>query len=87
MGLDSVELVMAIEEEFDIELSNEVVSTILTVRHLRDAVATELARLHRPVENPDALFEKLRDMIAKQAGIQPDRVVLDAEIVRDLRID
>ncbi|MCI0430870.1 MAG: hypothetical protein L0210_10065 [Rhodospirillales bacterium] len=78
---------MAIEEEFDIELSNEVVSTILTVRHLRDAVATELARLHRPVENPDALFEKLRDMIAKQAGIQPDRVVLDAEIVRDLRID
>lgn len=87
MGLDSVELVMAIEEEFDIELSNEVVSTILTVRHLRDAIATELARLHRPVENPDALFEKLRDMIAKQAGIQPDRVVLDAEIVRDLRID
>ena len=41
MGLDTVELVMAFEEEFDVEISNEAAEGILSVRNVRDFVLSE----------------------------------------------
>ena len=59
MGLDSVELVLAIEEDFQIEISNEVTARVLSVRHMRDLIVDELRRVGREA-NPDAVFSRLR---------------------------
>jgi acyl carrier protein len=44
MGLDTVELVMAVEEYFDIEIPDEVASTLDTVGLLHRFVVAELQR-------------------------------------------
>ena len=86
MGLDSVELVMAIEEDFQIEIPNEAVGKIASVRHMRDLVVAELRRLGREAD-PDVVFARLRGIIIEQLGVRSSQVVLDAEFVRDLRAD
>ena len=45
MGLDSldiVELVMAIEEKFDVNISDDEAEQIITVQHAHDVIATHL---------------------------------------------
>ncbi len=86
MGLDSVALVLAVEEDFQIDIPNEAGEKMLSVRHMRDFVVAELRRLGREAD-PDAVFLRLREIIVAQLGVKPSEVVLDAEFVRDLRID
>ncbi|OCR01142.1 acyl carrier protein [Oscillatoriales cyanobacterium USR001] len=43
-SLDTVELVMALEEEFDIEIPDEVAENILTVQAAVDHIDKELAK-------------------------------------------
>jgi len=86
MGLDSVELVLAVEEDFRIEIPNEAAEKMLSVRHMRDFIVAELRRVGREVD-ADAVFALLRGIIIEQLAVKPSEVVLDAEFVRDLRID
>ena len=87
MGLDTVELVMAVEEHFGIEIPNDVASELTTVGRLLDFVVSELQRLrHQPVDT-GAIFTELRDLICEQAGVTPEQVVLEASFVDDLRMD
>ena len=85
MGLDSVELVLAVEEHFQIDIPNEAAAKIQTVRHMRDFIVAELRRRGREAD-PDAVFARLREIIVEQLPFEPSEVVLDAEFVRDLRI-
>jgi acyl carrier protein len=86
MGLDSVELVMALEEDFQIEVSASIAETFVTVRDMRDFITAELTRLGK-ANDPDAIFVRLREIIVRQSGVAQARVELDSEIVRDLGID
>lgn len=43
-SLDTVEIVMAVEEEFNIELSEEEAETITTVKQMCDAIATKAGK-------------------------------------------
>ncbi len=51
MGLDTVELIMAIEEEFDLEISDEDAEKLVTVGAIHDYVC---AKLVERGPNPDA---------------------------------
>lgn len=42
-SLDSIEIVMALEDEFDIDMPDEEIDTLLTVQNAVDAVARLLA--------------------------------------------
>lgn len=87
MGLDAVELVLSVEELFDIEIPNEQAEHLETVGKLHEFVVSELHRLGRSNINPDIVFDELRVAIVAQLGVEPEQVVPSAYFVRDLGID
>ena len=82
MGLDGVELLVAIEKEYAISFSDDEAVAIRTVADLRDAI-------HRkaPANSPEAIYERLRRFLIEDFGCAPDDVVPSARIVADLGID
>ena len=87
MGLDTVELVLAVEQVFNIEISAEVAAKITTVVELHEYVVAELTRLDRQNINPDITYDLLRNVICYQLGIKPELVVPNARFVQDLGAD
>ena len=87
MGLDSVEIILAVEEEFGLEIPDAEAARMITVGDLHAFVVVELRRLGRPDVDADAIFERLRGIICREVGIQPDAVVLTARFVKDLGVD
>lgn len=85
MGLDTVELVMALEEEFGIEIPNEDAARLETVGEIADYI---LARL-TPNESidPAALWTRVKSTVVHQLGVKPERVTRDASVVKDLGAD
>jgi acyl carrier protein len=86
MGLDTVELVLATEKHFDIEIPDRVAETLTTVGHLHGFVVAGLERAARP-RDAAAVFTELRQLICDQAGIAPEQVVPQARFVQDLFMD
>lgn len=86
MGLDSVELVMAFEDEFEIEFSNEVAARIRGVRDVVDHVATQLAAQGRPRDR-DLVLAMVLVITADQIGVPLDRLSEDTQFVADLGLD
>ena len=87
MGLDTVELVFAVEREFDIEIPDAAAEKLATVGALHEFVVAELTRLGRADVSREALFELLRDLICAQLGVAPEAVVPSARFVEDLDAD
>jgi acyl carrier protein len=87
MGLDSVELVMKVEEHFDITIPDDQASQLTTVGKLHAWVVGELSRLNRGKIDSTTVFDELRELICDQLSISPDRVVPGARFVQDLDID
>jgi acyl carrier protein len=87
MGLDTVELVMAVEEHFEIEIPDEIAATLDTVGLLHRYLVSVLQRKRLLRVDETAVFSELRDIICKQTGIAPERIVPDASFVKDLRLD
>ncbi len=86
MGLDNVELVMSVEDAFDIEIDDTDASGLVTVGLLHEYVVGALRKKGESV-SPDKVFDQLRAIVVDQLGIPPDRVVRGARFVPDLRID
>jgi acyl carrier protein len=87
MGLDSVELVMAVEEHFGISIPDDDASTLVTVGKLHHWVVSELQSLKRHGVDPTVVFDELRQLICDQLGVSADRVVSEARFVQDLNVD
>jgi acyl carrier protein len=87
MGLDSVELVMSVEEHFGITIPDADASTLTTVGRLHSWVVNELQRLKRPEVDSTVVFQELRKLICDQLGIAADRVIPEARFVQDLHVD
>ena len=87
MGLDTVELVMAVEEHFHIEVPDAAASKIGTVGELHTFVHDELRRLGRTNLGYTEIYDQLREIICRQLGVHPRKVVLEAHIVKDLGAD
>ena len=87
MGLDTVELLMAIEEGFGLEIPNEAAEKLTTVGDMHAYLVLELARLGRPDRDEVRVYEKMRDIVCAQAGVRPSEVVPTASFVDDLRMD
>jgi acyl carrier protein len=86
MGLDVVELVMAVEEEFEVEIPNEVQEKLITVGDLADAVVAQLASLERPAD-PVKVFDRIRKITAERAEAPPERVTRETSFLDDLGMD
>jgi acyl carrier protein len=87
MGLDTVELVMAVEEHFDIRIDDGAAAAIYTVGLLHAHVLRELAARGDTARSEAQVFSELRELICHQLGVRPDQVVPEARFVQDLGAD
>jgi len=86
MGLDTVELVMAFEEEFGIEIPNEAAERMISVRDVRDFMVAEIRR-RGGVVDPDDVFERIRTVTMKISNVDRSKIQFDTKFVDDLRLD
>ena len=84
MGLDAVELVMAVEEEFSIEISNSEAEKMKCVGDMLDFVLRTLRERGEPVDEAEVLT-RLRAIIVEQLSVRHEEVTLTARFVQDLR--
>jgi hypothetical protein len=84
MGLDTVELLMAVEDTFGIEIPNAEADTIVTVDDLFRAVLAHLPSSDRP---DSVVWDQLRRIIVEECAVRPELITPDAAIVADLGIN
>lgn len=99
MGLDTVELVMEIEHEFDIDIPDPEAEKIRTVGMLADFVWEQVrekvpsaalppAPLHAPAPTSyEAVLAKVRHIVASQFGVRLGDVHPHTRFVEDLDAD
>ena len=81
MGLDAVEIVMAVEDEFGITISDAEAAECRTPRMIIDLVVSKIQRPRAVVA------DSVRTIILEQTGIAPAKYFEDADFIRDLKID
>ena len=86
MGLDTVELVVAIEEAFGIEIPNADAPKLAVLGAMHDYVVRAL-RQRGDTSDEAEIWERLSAVVVKQLGVRPDEVKRTAHIVHDLRAD
>ena len=86
MGLDAVELVIAIEEEFNLQISDADAEKLGLLGDLHDYV---VRALQQRGETPDEteVCERLKKIVVAQLGVRPEHVTKSAHIVNDLGAD
>jgi acyl carrier protein len=87
VGLDTVELVFAVEDHFEVQIPDADASKLVTVGMLLAWIMNELSRQGRAPVDLERTFQELRDVICRQTGVSPERVVPEARFVQDLRLD
>lgn len=87
MGLDTVELVMRVESDFNVEIPDEIAATLETVGMLHRWLVTEIERVSGQPQNPVLVYEKLKALIIDQTGVAPHLVTPAANFVKDLKLD
>ena len=86
MGLDTVELVMVIEEEFGIEIPNKDAAKLGVLGDMQDYI---LGALRQRGDKPDEsqIWERLKAVVVAQLGVRPEEITRTAHIVKDFRVD
>ena len=86
MGLDSVEFVLQVEEEFDIRIEDGDSETFLIVR---DIVEYILKKKYPQQEDEfrNEVFNKIKTMIHNFVGIEEEKIKLESNFIYDLDFD
>jgi len=89
MGMEAVELIMAIEEEFDISIPDEQAANLDTVGKLyRYVVDIHYNQSGGSGQIDEAeLWERTKQVIVSQLDVRPEQVTEDASFVADLGIE
>lgn len=86
MGLDTVELVMAWEAAFAIDIPNEAAERIQTVGDATDWITQCLADTGRPWPR-ERVLELVCATTCEQTGVTRDQLTEQTAFVNDLRMD
>jgi len=83
MGLDSIELIVTLEEKFGIEIPNEDAAKLAVLGDLHSYV---VRALQRRGEKPDeaAIWESIKETVVELLCVRPERVTRSAHVVLDL---
>ena len=87
MGLDSLEIILSVEEMFEISVPDESAAQLYTVGELHGFIVQELERMQRPNVHPEIVFDQLRTIICFQLGVPPEQVLASAHFIRDLGLN
>ena len=83
MGLDTVELIMAVEREVEIVLSDDAIARMSRLCEVQDSVAEALQ--HSGVTlDANEVWERLTGVIRREFRIAPSRLLPEAHIYHDL---
>ncbi len=86
MGMDSIEIIMEVEEELSVDLNDKELSRGRTVADLARVAGTALDRAGRPKPAADVL-ETVRSITAIQLGIPLEKVHAESRFREDLGAD
>lgn len=80
---------MRLEEEFDVEISDERAATLSTVKQISDCVheLRESRGFNGSLASRDETLQRVRIVIAAELSVPLERVSPHADIVRDLGAD
>ena len=78
MGMDGVEIVMMVEESFDIAIENSEAEKLLTPRDIIEHVMGKVGRADRAQCLTQRAFHRLRASLMKNAGLKRDQISPDA---------
>ena len=89
MGLDSVELLLRVEDEFDIELSDVEATAIVTVGDLHTCLVRKWGAKPKEIRSSgrEPTWQALSDVIVDQLGVRRDQVTPNTRIAKDLGVD
>jgi len=79
-----VEIIMAAEREFGIEIPDAAVASIRRVGDLHAVVISSLGD-RSPGLTSETVWFRLRAIVAEYLGLSPESVTPDADFIRDLR--
>jgi len=80
MGLEAVEIVIAVEEEFDIAIEDDEASAVRTPNDLFDLIATKVKSSHRSGCRSQKAFGIVRRRITEMTGVARSSVRPDCEL-------
>ena len=86
MGLEIVELVMAVEDHFRVQIDDREAGKMVTCGMLCDHVAGKL-RARGDTREVELIWQELKQVIIDQLGVKSDEVTREARFVEDLRAD
>jgi hypothetical protein len=86
VGLDTVELLMAIEDEFGITVPNDVAPLLVRLSDLHAFAIRALAERGEAVD-ADRVWERLKRVVVKECGVREVQVVPEAHLNYDLGLD
>jgi hypothetical protein len=90
MGLDILEMVMALEKEFQVRLPDEELRSIRTVGEVYESILRHLPPEQLPSSGTayeGALWERYLDVIERDTGVDRRRLRPAATFVWDLGLD
>lgn len=86
MGLDTVELVMAIEEEFEIRIKDAEAPSLAVLGDMH-AYVVERLRESGLAQDDEQVWQRLSAVVIEKLGVEPHEVKPSAHIVYDLHAD
>ncbi len=88
MGLDTVEFILWVEREFQIQIPDDEAASILTVGELCADIHRRLL-IKGGVKGPTELeiYERVKAQLSRQFGIAPELITHGSQFVRDLGLD
>ena len=87
MGLDTVELVLAIEDEFSISIPDDEAEKMETVGDIYEYVRKAFHLKPRPAPPDEEIWRRVRHVVIEQLGVEERRVTKEARVVQDLGAD
>lgn len=91
VGLDSVEMLMALEAEFGIDIPDQVAHECRTVGDLMHFIALAARQQAQerglPAPNEAVIRQRVATVIAEELGVPLEQVVPSAHLIRDLAVD
>lgn len=86
MGLDTVELVMAIEDEFGIQIPSVDAARLGILGDMQNYIVRAL-RLRGETPDESQVWERLSAVVIAQLGVRPEEVTRSAHVVKNLHAD
>ena len=87
MGLETVELVMYVEESYGIDIKDEDANHLLTVQQLCDYIIDHAFEEDEKDTKSGAVFEFVKETLMERFNVPEKEITLEARFIEDLDLD